>query len=144
MNRLETALINIECQQFLNRVTLLTDREDWPALAACYTENAVLFRPSDANTAIKGRSAILASFEDRPPRTSCHILSNSVFEIESSEHVSAFSRIWLITGPTSETKPVKADSKLLIGSMIDKLVYQGSKWLIHERRGSIELNYSYV
>lgn len=50
--RTEIALIQWECQQLLNRVTLLTDNADWQVLVQCYTEDALLARPSDPNNPI--------------------------------------------------------------------------------------------
>ena len=43
------------------------DPEDWPAVAALYTEDAVFRRPSGGEP-IAGREAILASFLTRPAR----------------------------------------------------------------------------
>lgn len=142
MDRLERAMIQLECQQLLNRVTLLLDGGQWQALADCYTEDAVLFRPNDADRGITGREAIYQSFCARPPRASCHNIANSVFEIVTASKVVATSRVWLVTGAASETLPVSADSNLLIGSFTDTLVRREDQWLIQSRKGSIELKYS--
>lgn len=141
MDRHLQAITQIECQQFLNRVTMLMDEGQWQDLANCYTEDAVLFRPSDANTGIVGRSAIVESFKARPPRTSCHILANSVFEIKDSEKVIAKSRVWLVAGEASDVFPVKGDGKLMVGSFIDTLIRVDNQWLIKCRKGTIELTH---
>lgn len=143
MDRQQQAMVQIECQQLLNKVTMLIDQEQWEDLANCYTEDGILFRPSDAACGIEGRTAILDSFKARPPRTSCHVLANSVFNIISQNQVAAKSRVWLIAGEASETLPVKAGNKLMIGSFTDLLVYKNNQWLIKSRTGSIELKYSY-
>lgn len=142
MDRQEKAVIQQECQQLLHRVTMLLDNGDWQALANCYAEDAVLYRPSDADHGITGRAAIYDSFCNRPPRTSCHIIANTVFEVMTANQVVAESRVWLVTGAASETMPVKADSQLMIGSFTDTLVRVEDQWLIQSRKGSIELKYS--
>lgn len=133
-----------ECQQLLNRVTLLMDSGQWQELAACYTEDALLFRPSDPNNGVQGREAILASFHNRPPRTSCHLLGNCVFEVRSPDYVVANSKVWLMVGTATKHFPTSADSKLLAGSFNDQLVNIGGQWLIRQRRGSIELQHDYT
>ncbi|MBR9791473.1 MAG: nuclear transport factor 2 family protein [Gammaproteobacteria bacterium] len=141
MDRQERAMIQLECQQLLNRATQLLDGGQWQALADCYTEDAVLFRPSDAEHGITGRDAIYQSFCARPPRSSCHIIANSVFDIITANNVVATSRVWLATGSASETLPVTAESNLMIGSFTDTLIRREDQWLIQSRKGSIELKY---
>jgi hypothetical protein len=143
MDQQQKAIIQLQCQQLLNRVTLLTDDEQWLELSNCYTEDAELFRPSDSSNSIKGRNNILASFQERPPRTSCHMLANTYCNVISANKVIAKSRVWLITGEASDTFPVKANSKLMIGSFTDTLVRVDDEWLIKIRKGGIELKYSY-
>lgn len=142
---MEQQICNIQwsCQQLLNRVTILMDDARWQEVAACYTEDALLFRPSDPDNGIQGRDAILASFHARPPRTTCHILANSIFEVRTPELVNATSRVWLMTGEPTHSHPVKADGALLAGSFSDELVCVGGNWLIRRRQGSMELRYDY-
>lgn len=142
MDRQEKNSIQQECQQLLHRVTMLLDNGQWEALADCYTEDAILYRPSDADSGIVGRDAIYQSFCARPPRISCHIIANTVFENVTATHVVAVSRVWLVTGAASEAMPVMADSQLMIGSFTDTLVRVEDQWLIQSRKGSIELKYS--
>jgi ketosteroid isomerase-like protein len=140
VNRQQIATIQVECQQFINKVATLMDSAQWQELANCYTEDGVLFRPSDPDNGVQGRDAILASFRARPPRASCHLIANSVFEVQAADKVIAHSRVWLISGETS-AQLVIANNKLLVGSFIDQLVYVDNKWLIQRRHGSIELQY---
>lgn len=143
MNRSEIQMVQWECQQLLNHVTNLTDAGEWEQLAACYSEDAVLYRPSDPTNGVEGRKAILASFLERPPRTTCHVLANSVFDVRSATSVGAVSRVLLFSGAAGDAVPVAADSRLLIGSFVDDLLYTGDRWLIQKRLGSIELAYNY-
>lgn len=140
-DRIEQTVIQWECQQLLNRVVSLTDRQDWEALANCYAEDAVLSRPSDPDNPIQGRQAILESFKARPPRTSGHMVGNAVFTLHSKEHVESVSRVWLVTGPASDSLPVVANGPLLVGTFIDQLKWNGQRWLVAHRDGSMELKY---
>jgi ketosteroid isomerase-like protein len=139
--RIEHAVIQWECQQLLNRMTMLMDQQQWQALAQCYTEDAVLNRPSDPNNPFRGRQAILESFKARPPRTSAHIMVNSVFTITSADTIIAESRVWLISGPADESLPVIANPPLLIGRFTDQIKRQGHQWLVAQRDGSIKMKF---
>ncbi len=143
MERQQKAIIQVECQQLLNRVTSLMDAGHWEQLALCYTEDGVLFRPSDPENGIEGRAAILESFITRPPRTTCHMLANTYCEVISFDKVIATSRVWLVAGETEGKRPLKADSNLMIGSFVDTLVRINDQWLIQCRKGGIELKYTY-
>jgi hypothetical protein len=141
-DRLRQAVIQWECQQHLNKVIRLTDQQEWERLAMCYTEDAVLARPSDPNHPIVGREAILASFRARPPRITAHILGNSVFELVKPGIIKVVSSVWLVSGLKTEADmPVKADSEMLVGTFKDQLVSVEGNWLISRRDGSIELKY---
>lgn len=135
----EYSLIQWQCQQFLYRATQLMDKGDWQALADCYTEDAVLYRPSDSDNGIKGKQAILESFLARPARTSSHLLANTVFDIESPSKVIAHSQVWLMTGEQATEKPVKADPKILAGNFIDTLVLHNENWYFASRKGGMDL-----
>lgn len=139
--RIEDAVMQWECQQLLNHMTNLMDQQQWQALAMCYTEDAILSRPSDPSNPIRGREAILDSFVARPPRKSGHSIVNSVFTITSKDEVTAESRVWLISGPLDASLPVIANSPLLIGSFTDYIKRQDNQWLVTKRDGSIEIKF---
>ena len=141
MDRSERAVIEWECQQLLNRVTNLIDARQWDALVDCYLKDGVLFRPSDPHNGIVGREAILQSLRERPPGITCHLLANAEFDVLSSSRVIARSRVWLAGGPAEAGGPVAARPPLLIGGFVDTLVYRDDRWLIAERKGSIELKF---
>lgn len=143
MDRQQIALIQWECQQLLNRIVALMDAGQWQELSELYTEDGVLFRPSDSETGIEGQKAILESFLARPPRASCHMMSNAVFDVISETEVQARSRVWLVAGDPAAPMPVPAASKLAIGSFDDTLVRENDQWKIKLRRGGIELMYDY-
>jgi ketosteroid isomerase-like protein len=57
----ERRAIEADCERLIKHYVNLNDAQDWPAVAALYTEDAVFRRPSGGE-AIAGREAILASF----------------------------------------------------------------------------------
>ncbi len=143
-DRVQRAVIQWECQQHLNRVSLLTDRQDWEGLALCYTEDGVLARPSDPDNPIVGRGDILASFRARPPRTTAHLLGNSVFEIVEPALVKVVSRVWLVSAPKGEADGAAiSDSPLLAGTFVDELIHDGDQWLTARRDGSVEVKFGH-
>jgi len=102
MKRADRTMIMVECQQLIKRVANLTDAEKWDDLVKCYAEDAMLYRPSDPNTAIKGHAALLVSFKARPPRTSAHLIGNSDFDIVTEDKVNCNSKVWLVPAPATE------------------------------------------
>jgi hypothetical protein len=141
-HRMQQSIIQWECQQLLNRMTTLTDQRDWEALAMCYTEDAVLARPSDPDNPIVGRDAILTSLKARPLRATAHLVGNSVFDIVTPEKVEVVSRVWLVSGPVDDNSlPVISDSPIIIGTFTDQLVWVDGTWLNSRRMGSIELKH---
>ena len=67
MTEEERRAIEADCERLIKRYVNLNDAQDWPAVAALYTEGAVFRRPSGGEP-IEGREAILASFLTRPAR----------------------------------------------------------------------------
>ncbi len=141
MDSTQRSIIEWQCQQLLNRATNLLDKGEWDALVALYTENAELFRPSDPHNSIQGRAAILESFRARPPKTTCHVLANTEFNVINADQVVAFSRVWLASGPAGQGV-VPTEGPIAIGSFSDTLVREADHWRIASRRGSMELKYS--
>lgn len=143
MEKIHAIQIQWECQQLLNRAVTLTDEQQWEALSKCYTDDAVMFRPSDSENAITGRQEIKASFVARPPRITCHLLANCVFTIVDSITVAATSRVLLMAGDSTATHPAIADSKILTGKFNDTITLVNDEWLLARREGSIDLRYDY-
>ena len=64
----ERRAIEIDCERLIKLYVNLNDAQDWPAVAALYTEDARFARPSQPGVFIEGREAILESFLARPAR----------------------------------------------------------------------------
>ncbi|WP_321397047.1 nuclear transport factor 2 family protein [Emcibacter sp.] len=139
MTEEERRSIEWDCQQLLNRVTNLLDQGRWQELADCYTEDAVLARPSDPDNPFRGREAILKSLLARPPRATCHMLVNSLFEVKSPTLVHAYSRVLLMSAEAGTEPPLQTSAPLLVGSFSDELEKTGDRWLIKKRQGTVDI-----
>ena len=139
MTEAERRAIEADCERLIKRYVNLNDAQDWPAVAALYTEDAVFRRPSGGDP-IEGRQAILASFLARPPRAQRHVIANVVVEVEDETHARAFSAIVLYQGdpaPAGELPAMSANSPL-VGWFRDKLVRTPEGWRFAERVGGLD------
>ena len=134
----ERRAIEADCERLIKRYVNLNDAQDWPAVAALYTENAVFRRPSGGD-AIVGREAILASLLARPPRVQRHVIANVVVDVEDEDHARAFSVIVLYQGdPLPEGLPAMSASSPLVGTFADQLVRTRDGWRFAERLGALD------
>ena len=134
----ERRAIEADCERLIKRYVNLNDAQDWPAVAALYTEDAVFRRPSGGD-AIVGREAILASLLARPPRVQRHVIANVVVDVEDEDHARAFSVIVLYQGdPLPEGLPAMSASSPLVGTFADQLVRTRAGWRFAERLGALD------
>ncbi len=124
----------------ITRYAALSDAGDWEALAALYTEDGRMSRPTAPDEFITGRAAILGAFRSRPRRISRHIVANVLVTLEGGTRARASSQILLFTGTASEggSLPVQSPAPPLVGTYADILVRSGSGWRFQERRGSLD------
>ena len=114
---------------------LLNDAADWAGVAATFTEWGRFVRPAGGDP-IVGREAILASFASRPPRKSCHLITNIVVDLASPDEASARCSMLLYTAPAGADT---ATSPALIGGFRDRLVRTAEGWRFAERVGFLDL-----
>jgi hypothetical protein len=124
----ERRAIEWDCTQLIYRYANLGDAGRWEEVAALYTEDGLMARPSAPDTPIVGRDAILASFLARPARAAQHLCANIVIDVDSPTAARAYSGIALYTA--KETHP-------LLGYYRDKLVRTDAGWRFCERRGGL-------
>ncbi len=126
--------------ELITRYAALIDAGDWDAVAALYTDDGRMNRPTAPEDFISGRSAILASFKSRPPRISRHIVANILVTLESETRARACSQILLFTGTSADDGdlPVQAGTPPLVGSYEDALIKTRDGWKFAERRGRMD------
>ena len=132
--------IEVDCERLIKHYVNLNDAQDWPAVAALYSEDARFARPSQPGVFVEGREAILASFLARPARAQRHVIANVVVEVEDESHARAFSVIVLYMGdvPEGGGLPVQDPKSPLIGTFTDKLVRNRDGWRFAERIGGLD------
>lgn len=132
--------IEWDCERLIRQYVNLNDAQDWPAVAALYTEDARFARPSKPAEFVTGRAAILASFTARPPRAQRHVIANTVVDVMSGTEARAFSVIVLYMGdmPEDGGLPVQDAKSPLIGTFTDRIVLTDDGWRFAERVGGLD------
>ena len=116
-----------DCARLIALYANLNDDAQWDEVAVLYAEDGVMFRPTAPAAGVEGREAILAAFKARPPRTTRHVCSNVVIDVESPTTARGTSAMLLFTG---EGAP-------LVGSFHDRFVLTAEGWRFAERRDSL-------
>lgn len=116
-----------DCARLVALYANLNDEARWEEVAALYAQDGVMYRPTAPEAPVAGREAILAAFKSRPPRTTRHICSNVVIDVDSEDTARGTSAMLLFTG---EVAP-------LVGSFHDRFVLTADGWRFAERRGSL-------
>lgn len=123
-----TLLAEREIERLIADYAALNDAAEWDQLAALYTPDGRMNRPTQPDTFVEGQAAILAAFKARPPRPSRHIVANIRVDV-SGDTAQATSQILLFTAPN--TAP-------LVGTYRDRLTKTPAGWRFTERLGSLD------
>src|SRR4051794_7574812 len=101
MDALQRLLIVEACRDLVLRAAAQADAGDAAALAALFTEGAVLARPNAEP--LQGRAAIRASYAQRPAeRITRHLVTNTVVVVESPGASRALSSVLLWAGSSAD------------------------------------------
>ena len=124
--------------ELITHYAALNDAGDWDGVAALYTDDGRMSRPTAPDDFIAGRAAILLAFRSRPARAALHIIANVLVTLESETEARATSQILLFTAvSTGEGLPVQSTPPL-VGSYRDRLTRTQHGWRFVERRGSLD------
>jgi ketosteroid isomerase-like protein len=139
MNDHDRRAIEWDVTRLINRYVNLNDAQDWAAVAALYTPDGTLRRPSGGDP-VQGRDAILAAFLARPARAQRHVIANTVVDVVSENEATAFSVIVLYMGDAADDGglPVQAANSPLIGTFTDRVVLTAEGWRFKERLGGLD------
>ena len=135
MTPLDRMLAEHEISRLTTQFALLNDSGDWEAVAATFTEDASFVRPAGGDPVV-GRAAIHASFASRPPRKSCHLITNIIVDVISATEANSRCTLLLYAAPAGEST---AASPGLIGGFRDRLVRTAEGWRFAERIGFLDL-----
>jgi hypothetical protein len=140
MTPLDRLIAEQHIARLITQFGLLNDSGDWAGVAAMFTQDARFVRPAGGDPVI-GRDAIRASFESRPPRKSCHLITNIVVDVLTADEASSRSTLLLYAAPAGATE---ATSPALIGGFRDRLVHTADGWIFAERTGFLDLKVSFA
>lgn len=135
MSPLDRMLAEHEIGRLITQFALLNDAGDWAGLAQTFTPDGRFVRPAGGD-AIIGRESIRASLEARPPRKSCHLITNALVDVSSPDEAIARCSLLLFAAPAGAGD---AASPALIGGFRDKLVRMQEGWRFAERVGFLDL-----
>lgn len=127
MNPDDRRAVEHDCARLIALYANLNDEARWDDVAALYAEDGVMIRPTAPDQPVVGREAILAAFKARPPRTTRHVCSNVVIDVEGPATARGTSAMLLFTG----------DGPPLVGSFHDRFCLTAGGWRFAERRGSL-------
>lgn len=119
--------IEADCARLIALYANLNDEARWEDVAALYTDDGLMTRPTAPGAPIVGRAAILAAFQARPPRKTRHVCSNVVIDVEDHASARGTSAMVLFT----------EGGVPLAGSFHDRFVLTADGWRFAERRGSL-------
>jgi hypothetical protein len=127
-------------QRLIITYASLLDQGRWADVAALYTEDGRMSRPTAPDDFVSGRAAIFDGFLSRPARISRHICCNILVELTGADVAEANSQILLFTGSAAEDGgiPVQSPAPPMVGSYRDKLIRTSEGWRFAERRGSLD------
>ena len=129
MDDVARLLAEREIERMILDYAAWNDAGAWDKVAALYTDDGRMSRPTAPDDFIVGRAAILDAFQARPPRTTRHVCANIRVSMETTDTARAVSQILLFTA---------AAQPPLVGSYHDRLERTTSGWLFTERRGSLD------
>jgi ketosteroid isomerase-like protein len=141
VNDTEKMLIAEACRHLVHRYAYLNDERNFAAIAAMFTEDGVLYRPSAPEKPIQGRPAILAALQTRPATTATfHVCTDVLVEVLSASHATARSRILMLAGERAAGAIVPEAATVkppLPGTFEDELVLTAEGWKFASRKGGL-------
>lgn len=132
------AAIERACARLISEYAYLNDQRRYEELAALFTPDALLFRPSAPDLAIIGTDAILAAFRKRPLELmTFHVCTDIIVSVDDAESARGQSRILLLSAkrPAEDgSRPAAAETPVP-GVFYDRFRLTASGWKFAERRG---------
>lgn len=141
-DKLSEERVENACRNLVLRAAALADGGYACELAALFTPDAVLARPS--GEVLEGRKAIEASYAQRPAdRITRHLVTNILVDVESEMQARALSYVLLWTG-SAQTEAGRwgraAQSPLVVGEFEDRFTRTQEGWRIVQREARFVLH----
>lgn len=130
------------CRRLILDAVAYTDGGDTEALAALFTDDAVLVRPG--GTEIRGRAAIQQVYASRPAdRITRHLVSNTRVDLLSDIEARATSFVLLWAGSKSDPEGLQgrlARQAGVVGEFDDRIRFEAQGWRIFRREARFVLH----
>jgi ketosteroid isomerase-like protein len=125
------------CTGLISHYAYLNDERRFDDLAALFTDDAVLYRPSAPDQAVIGRAAILAAFRKRPADAmTFHVCSDVIIDVQGADLALGQSRILLLSATRPEQGASAPPANMPVpGVFRDRFVRTAAGWKFAERRG---------
>jgi hypothetical protein len=137
MHMQDELAIQRACSALVSRYAYLNDERSFDELAALFTHDAVLYRPSAPDQAISGREAILAAFRKRPADTmTFHVCSDILIDVDSHQAAHGRSRILLLSAGRPADGAIAQAGIPVPGVFVDRFTLTAEGWKFAERRGA--------
>lgn len=143
MTTLAELLAREACRDLVLEAAAAVDAHEPDALAALFTEDAVLLRPG--GEPLQGRAAIRDAYAGRPAtRITRHVVSNQRVTLSAdgaSARVQSLVLLW--SGDASDAAGAQgrpARGPQVLGEFDDRMQLAGDRWRIAERRASFLLH----
>jgi len=142
VNEIDLLLIERACERVIVDSATLNDRREFSALAALYTTDGVVVRPSGQR--LEGREAIEAAYAAGPPdRVTRHLCTNVRVEVDGSDAARATTVVLILSGQRSDapdvTFGVVPSEHHMVGEFADRLVRTDEGWRIAERHATMAM-----
>ena len=128
------------CERLVLDCARFHDAREFDKVAALFSEGGVFYRPLTPDVAMRGRVAILADLQKKPPDVSTmHVCTNITVEVHSATQAQglAYFTVYVRQGLTTLGLPTPFDGTVHVGVYEDRFVETRDGWRIDERRGTI-------
>lgn len=127
------------CSRLINQFAVFNDANRHEELAELFVDDGSYARPTDPNTFVRGRAAILATFKARPAdKLFRHLITNIVIDVHSAERATGMCYVTLYAGSTTqpaEKQGYIASPTQLVGEYHDEFVLTPAGWKFSTRAG---------
>jgi ketosteroid isomerase-like protein len=129
---LDDDAIRRTCERLITLSAVHNDEQDWTALAALYTDDAVLHRPS--GPPLRGRDAIEASYRSgASDRLTRHVCANIDVRPTSATTATGSTVVLRFVAEQTEAGELPLATGPMVGFFTDEFVRDGDAWRISSR-----------
>jgi ketosteroid isomerase-like protein len=139
----EELLIERACTRLVIESATRNDHREWAALAALYTAEGVVVRPSGQR--LVGRDEIEAAYAAGPSeRVTRHLCTNVAVDVDDADHAHATTTVLIVSGTRSDdpdvTFGIVPNEAHLVGEFADRFERTDEGWRIAERSASLSMS----